>query len=132
MFRSRYSGSLTMKFWFGAVCILVGTWVVYRTLTHRRAVLRARERAGAQEGEPQISRQMRGLQAMRAGLAPLFVMLVLFGGIALSVLWFVLDRDRVLSGLDIFGFLTAIVAYAFSMVVRLQYSTLGLDMSRAD
>ncbi len=121
-----------MKYWFGTLCILIGAWLVFRALTHRRAVLQARARAEAERREPQISRQLRGLQAMRAGLAPLFVLLILFGGTVLSVMWFVLDRDRVLSGLDIVGFLTAIFAYAFSMVVRLQYSALGLEVSPAD
>jgi hypothetical protein len=121
-----------MKYWFGAVCILIGAWLVYRTLAHRRAVLRARERAGTEQREREISRQLQGLQAMRTGLAPLFVLLILLGGMVLTGLWFVLDRSRVLSALDIFGFLAAISAYAFSIVVRLQYSTLGLDMSPAD
>jgi hypothetical protein len=121
-----------MKYWFGALCILIAAWLVFRALTHRRAVLHARERAEAEQREPRISRQLRGLQAMRTGLAPLFVLLILFGGMVLSALWLLIDREGVLSALDILGFLAAISAYAFSMLVRLQYSKLGLDASPAD
>jgi hypothetical protein len=121
-----------MKYWFGTVCILVGAWLVYRALAHRRAVVRTLERAETERREPRISRQLQGLQAMRTGLAPLFVLLILFGGMALSVLWFALDRDRILSPVDILGFLAAICAYAYSMFVRLRYSALGSGMSPAD
>jgi hypothetical protein len=121
-----------MKYWFGTVCILVGAWLVYRALAHRRAVVRALARAETERREPQISRQLRGLQAMRTGLAPLFVLLILFGGAVLSALWFALDRERILSPVDILAFLAAICAYAYSMFVRLKYSALGFDTSLTD
>ena len=50
----------------------------------------------------------------------------------LSALWFALDRERILSPLDILAFLAAICAYAYSMFVRLRYSALGFDTSPAD
>jgi len=121
-----------MKYYFGAVCVLFGAWLVYRALAHRKAVLGARERVGGVPRERPVSRQLQGFQSLRAGLAPLFVLGVLLAGIALSILWFVIDQQGLFSVVDILGFLVAIFAYAYSMFVRLRYSNLGLDLSPAD
>ena len=121
-----------MKYYFGALCLVFGAWVVYRALTHRRAVLDARERAGGVLRERPVSRQHKKLQSMRAGLAPIFVLAMILAGIALAGLWFVVDQGSLFSQFDILGFLLAVFAYAFSMFVRLKYSNLGLDLSPVD
>ncbi len=115
-----------MKYYFGAACVLLGAWLVYRGLTHRRAMISA----GAEHGERQITRRLQGLQSMRVGLAPLYVLIVAFAGIVLTVLWFAVDQGRVFSILDMIGFLAVILAYAFWMYIQIRYSRLGLD--RAD
>jgi hypothetical protein len=102
---------------------------VYQALTHRRAVLGARARAAAGNREQRIHPH---LQGMRLGLAPLYVLGVLFTGLALAAIWFVVDQERVFSVLDILGFLLALAAYAFWMTVRIQYSPIGLESNEND
>ena len=121
-----------MKYYFGALCVLFGAWVIYRAVAHRRAVLAARDRAGGVLRERPVSRQHKKLQSMRGGLAPIFVLAVVLGGIALTGLWFVVDQGNLFSAFDILGFLLAVFAYAYSMFVRLKYSNLGLDLQPAD
>jgi hypothetical protein len=118
-----------MKYYLGAVCLLMGGWLVYQALAHRRAVIGARERAAAENREQKIHRNLEG---MRLGLAPLYVMGILFTGIVLAAIWFVVDRERVLSVLDILGFLMVLGAYAFWMAVKIQYSPIGLDAKQTE
>lgn len=112
-----------MKYYLGAICLLMGAWLVYQALNHRRAVIGARERAAAQNREQKIRSNLEGI---RVALAPIFVMGVLFAGMVLAAVWFVVDRERVFSILDVFGFLTVLLAYAFWMTIRIQYSPIGL------
>ncbi|MCG6897180.1 MAG: hypothetical protein LJE61_13120 [Thiocapsa sp.] len=116
-----------MKYYLGAVCVLIGAWLVYQALTHRRTVVAARARAAAENREQHIHQH---LQAMRMGLAPLYVLAILFTGVVLAAIWFVVDQERVFSILDIAGFLLVLMAYAFWMSVRIQYSPIGLDPPR--
>lgn len=118
-----------MKYYLGAVCLLMGAWLVYQALAHRRAVIGARERAAAQNREQKIHQHLDG---MRLGLAPLYVMGILFTGVVLAAIWFVVDRERVFSVLDILGFLMVLAAYAFWMAVRIQYSPIGLDAKQTE
>lgn len=118
-----------MKYYLGALCLLLGVWLVYQALTHRRAVIAARAQAAAESREPRMHQH---LEAMRLGLAPLYILSMLFAGIVLSAIWFVVDRERVFSILDIAGFLAVLMAYAFWMTIRLQYSMLGLRSERGD
>lgn len=118
-----------MKYYLGAVCLLIGAWLVYQALAHRRAVIGARERAAAQNREQKIHQHLEGL---RLGLAPLYVMGILFMGTVLAAIWFVVDRERVFSVLDILGFLMVLAAYAFWMAVRIQYSPIGLDAKQTE
>jgi hypothetical protein len=118
-----------MKYYLGAVCVLMGAWLVYRALTHRRAVIEARERATAENREQKIHDY---LQGMRYGLAPIYVMGVLFTGMALAAIWFVVDEARVFSVLDILGFILALLAYAFWMSIRIQYTPIGLQSKQTE
>ncbi|HSO82293.1 hypothetical protein [Thiocapsa sp.] len=118
-----------MKYYLGAVCLLMGAWLVYQALAHRRAVIGARERAAAQNREQTIHQHLEGL---RLGLAPLYVMGILFTGMVLAAIWFVVDRERVFSVLDILGFLMVLAAYSFWMSVRIQYSPIGLDAKQTE
>ena len=118
-----------MKYYLGAVCLLMGAWLVYKALTHRRAVIGARERAAAENREQKIHQR---LQGMRLGLAPLYVMGILITGMVLAAIWFVVDRERVFSVLDILGFLMALTAYSFWMAVRIQYSPIGLESKQSE
>jgi hypothetical protein len=120
-----------MKYWFGALCVLFGAWMVFRALVHRRTVIAARERAAALGREPQPTLNME-LQALRTGCAPIFLLAVVLLSLVMSAMWFVMDQEGNFSILDILGFLFGIFAYVFSMLVRLQYSALGLDTSPAD
>jgi hypothetical protein len=115
-----------MKYYFGAVCVILGVWLVYRGLSHRRSVLNARTDADAETGGRELSRQAKALVAMRTGLAPLYVLIIVTTGIVLTGLWFIVDKRHVFSILDIGGFLLAIVAYAFWMFMRMRYSRLSL------
>jgi hypothetical protein len=107
----------------------MGAWLVYQALAHRRAVIEARARAAVQNREQKIHEKLEG---MRLGLAPLYVMGILFTGMVLAAIWFVVDRERVLSVLDILGFLMVLAAYAFWMAVRIQYSPIGLDAKQTE
>ncbi|EGV17171.1 hypothetical protein [Thiocapsa marina] len=118
-----------MKYYLGAVCVLMGAWLVYQALAHRRAVIGARERAAARNQEPKMHRHLDG---MRLALAPLYVMSILLTGIVLAGIWFVVDRERVFSVLDILGFLLALGAYAFWMSMRIQYSPIGLESKQTE
>ena len=121
-----------MKYYFGAVCVLFGAWLVYRGIVHRRAVLS--ERAALPAGQPQreLTRRQQGLQSMRFGLGPVFVAIIVLVGIALSGLWFVVDQGRVFAVTDILGFLLAVFAYAFWMFVHIRHSRLGWDLTRVE
>jgi hypothetical protein len=118
-----------MKYYLGAVCVLVGAWLVYRALAHRRAVIRARERAAAENREQKIHQH---LQGMRLALAPVYVIGVLFTGMVLAAIWFVVDQERVFSVLDIVGFMLVLLAYAFWMSIRIQYSPIGLESKQTE
>jgi hypothetical protein len=50
----------------------------------------------------------------------------------LAAIWFVVDRERVFSVLDILGFLMALTAYSFWMAVRIQYSPIGLESKQSE
>lgn len=115
-----------MKYYLGAVCIVLGCWLIYKALSHRQSVIRIRARAAAEQQIPQH------LQAMRLGLAPIYVLSILFSGLILTAVWFVVDQNRVLSILDIAGFLFVLSAYAFWMALRIQYSRIGLEPERTD
>lgn len=114
----------TMKYYLGAMFIILGAWLIYQALTHRRAVIRARERASAEHREQHLHQY---LEAMRLGLAPIYVLSILIIGFALAAVWLVVDQERVFSILDIGGFLFVLMAYAFWMSVRVQYSRIGLE-----
>jgi hypothetical protein len=118
-----------MKYYFGAVCVIFGVWLVVRGLLHRRAVLSARTGASAETGEREMSRQAMRLDAMRIGLAPIYVLIIVLAGVVLTGLWFIVDKGRVFSFLDIGGFLLAILAYAYWMYLRLRYSRLSLNQA---
>ncbi|NCA68791.1 MAG: hypothetical protein EOM91_01585 [Sphingobacteriia bacterium] len=113
-----------MKYYLGAVCLILGAWLVYQAIVHRRAVIDARTRAAAQQREQHIRRELEG---MRLGLAPIFVIGVLVTGFVLAAIWFVVDKQGVFSILDIAGFLLVLMAYAFWMSVRIQYTPIGLE-----
>jgi hypothetical protein len=118
-----------MKYYLGIVCILLGAWLVYKALAHRRAVMSARARAAAENREQKIHQHLEG---MRLGLAPIYVLAILFSGIVLAAIWVVVDQERVFSILDIAGFLMVLLAYAFWMSVRIQYSPIGLESKQTE
>jgi hypothetical protein len=118
-----------MKYYLGAVCVLIGAWLVYKALAHRRAVIGARERAAAENREQKIHQH---LQGMRLALAPVYVIGVLFTGMVLAAIWFVVDQERVFSVLDIVGFMLVLLAYAFWMSIRIQYSPIGLESKQIE
>ena len=107
----------------------MGAWLVYKALAHRRAVIGARERAAAENREQKIHQH---LQGMRLALAPVYVIGVLFTGMVLAAIWFVVDQERVFSVLDIVGFMLVLLAYAFWMSIRIQYSPIGLESKQTE
>jgi hypothetical protein len=115
-----------MSWYIGAACTLLGIWTIYKTVTHRRAVIAARARLEA-EGKP-MPEPKHPASAMALGITPLFAMGLFFIAIVLGAVSFVVDTRGLISPIDILGFVFLAGSYSVSMVMRTVYSGLGLDL----
>ena len=117
-----------MRYYVGAVCLLLGIWLIYSAVTHRKLVISARERAAANGREQEVDP---GLAAMGTAMLPFYA---LYGGFA-SLLaiggFFLSDLSQYVSIVDLLGVLVLIAGYCVWMIIRAAYSKLGLDLSSA-
>jgi hypothetical protein len=117
-----------MRYYLGAVCLLLGAWLIYRAINHRKRVIAARERAEA-AGKPQEIDPK--LKNMGIGMMPFYAMYGAFVSLLLIGGYFLSDLKLYLSIVDLFGLIVLVVGYSVFMVIKAAYSKLGLDMSGA-
>jgi hypothetical protein len=115
-----------MSWYIGAACTLLAIWIIYKTVTHRRAVVAARERVEANGKELPVSNHP--LSAMAAGITPIFAMGIFFSAVAVGAASFTVDTRGLISPIDIAGFIFLAGAYCVWMVMRTHYSPMGLDI----
>jgi len=115
-----------MAYYTGGIAFLLGVFLFYWALRHRKQVIAARERAEANGGPHEVDPSWR---AMGTGMLPFFA---LYGGFASLLLiggFFLTDLGDYLSVVDLVGLLVLIAAYSVWMVIRTHYPKLGLDMA---
>jgi hypothetical protein len=117
-----------MRYYLGAVCLLIGVWLIYLAINHRKKVIAAQERAEA-AGKPQ--ELDRNLRNMGIAMMPFYAMYGAFASLLLIGGYFLSDLKLYLSVADLLGLLVLVVGYSVFMVMKAAYSTLGLDMSGA-
>jgi hypothetical protein len=116
-----------MRYYLGAVCLIIGLWLIYTAINHRKRVISARERAAANGEEQQIDK---ALSAMGTAMLPFYAMYGAFASLLLIGGYFLSDMSQYISILDLAGLVVLAIAYSVFMVMRAAYSKLGLDMSR--
>jgi hypothetical protein len=117
-----------VRFYIGAVFLLLGAWLIYKALDHRKRVIAARARAQAQGKEPQIAPELASMGIAMLPFYPLYgavASLFLIGGYFLS------DLSMYLSVFDLFGLIVFVIGHSLFMVMRTAYSSIGLDMGSA-
>lgn len=117
-----------MRFYIGAVFLLLGAWLIYKALDHRKRVLAARARAEAQGKASQVDP---GLASMGVAMLPFYP---LYGAVASLFLiggYFLSDLSLYLSIFDLFGLIVFVIGHSLFMLMRTAYSSIGLDMSSA-
>jgi hypothetical protein len=117
-----------VRFYIGAVFLILGAWLIYKALDHRKRVIAARERAQAQGKEPQIAPELASMGIAMLPFYPLYgavASLFLIGGYFLS------DLSMYLSVFDLFGLIVFVIGHSLFMVMRTAYSSIGLDMGSA-
>jgi len=116
-----------MRYYLGAVCLLIGAWLIYAAINHRKRVIAARERAAADGNEQQIDP---ALSAMGTAMMPFYAMYGAFASLLLVGGYFLSDMSQYISIVDLAGLVVLAIAYSVWMVMRSAYSKLGLDLSR--
>jgi hypothetical protein len=117
-----------MRYYLGAVCLLIGVWLIYLAINHRKKVIAARERAAASGNAQQIDP---ALASMGTAMLPFYAMYGAFASLLLVGGYFLSDLKLYISVVDLFGLIVLVVGYSVFMVMKTAYSRLGLDMSEA-
>ncbi|MCG6941298.1 MAG: hypothetical protein LJE69_08610 [Thiohalocapsa sp.] len=117
-----------MRYYLGAVCLLIGVWLIFLAMNHRKKVIAARERAEA-AGNPQ--RIDPNLEKMGIAMMPFYAMYGAFASLLLIGGFFLSDLKQYLSVVDLLGLIVLVVGYSVFMVMKAAYSKLGLDMKQA-
>jgi hypothetical protein len=113
-----------MRYYLGVVCLILGSWLIYLAVNHRKRVIAARERAEA-AGNPQDIQK--NLKHMGIAMMPFYAMYGAFASLLLIGGYFLSDLKSYLSLFDLFGLLTLIAAYTGWILIRTHYNKLGLD-----
>lgn len=117
-----------MTFYLGLGACLLGSFLIWRSLRHREQVLAARARAEANGGAREVAPQW---QALGVGVLPFYLLYGAFASLLLIGGYFLTDIKDLISPIDLLGLLVLIAGYTLWMVIRIFYSTLGLDMKGA-
>ncbi len=117
-----------MRYYLGVVCLILGSWLIYLAINHRKRVIAARERAEA-AGRPQEIQE--NLKNMGIAMMPFYAMYGAFASLLLVGGYFLSDLKLYLSVVDLLGLIVLVVGYSVFMVMKAAYSKLGLDMSGA-
>ncbi|HBG94210.1 MAG TPA: hypothetical protein DDY14_02565 [Chromatiaceae bacterium] len=116
-----------MRYYLGVVCLLLGIWLIYKAIDHRKRVIAARERMqtkGKVLGDP-------ALGSMGVAMLPFYV---LYGAIASLLLiggFFLSDLSQYLSILDLAGLIVLVIGHSVFITMRTAYPRLGLDLSNS-
>ncbi|WP_295542320.1 hypothetical protein [uncultured Thiohalocapsa sp.] len=116
-----------MRYYLGAVCLIIGVWLIYMAINHRKKVLAARERAAVSGKAQQIDP---ALASMGTAMLPFYAMYGAFASLLLVGGYFLSDLKLYLSVVDLFGLIVLVVGYSVFMVMKTAYSKLGLDLSQ--
>ena len=114
-----------MRYYLGAVCLILGAFLIYRAINHRKQVLAARERAAAAGKAQNIDP---ALASMGTAMLPFYALYGAFASLLLIGGYFLSDLKLYLSVVDLFGLIVLVVGYSVLMVMKMAYSRLGLDM----
>lgn len=117
-----------MRYYLGVVCLILGSWLIYLAINHRKRVIAARERAEA-AGRPQEIQE--NLKNMGIAMMPFYAMYGAFASLLLVGGYFLSDLKLYLSVVDLLGLIVLVIGYSVFMVMKAAYSKLGLDMSGA-
>jgi hypothetical protein len=115
-----------MRYYLGAVCLLLGAWLIYRAVNHRKRVIAARKRAEDAGREQQIDP---ALASMGTAMLPFYALYGAFASLLVVGGYFLSDLSTYLSVVDLFGLIVLVIGYTVSMVMQTAYSRLGLDLS---
>ncbi|MGB5831697.1 MAG: hypothetical protein WBG92_06860 [Thiohalocapsa sp.] len=114
-----------MQYYLGAVCLLLGIWLIYKAITHRNRVIAARERAadaGNLTADPELA-------SMGVAMLPFYA---LYGAVASLFLiggYFLSDLSQYMSILDLVGLIVLVIGHSLFLIMRTAYPRLGLDLS---
>jgi hypothetical protein len=117
-----------MRYYVGVVCLLMGSWLIFLAINHRKKVIAARERAEAAGNLPQMDPN---LHKMSVAVLPFYAMYGAFASLLLIGGYFLSDLKQYLSVVDLLGLLVLVVGYSTFMVMKTAYSKLGLDLKQA-
>jgi len=116
-----------MAYYTGGIAFLLGVFLFYWSMRHRKQVIAARERAEANGGPREVDPTW---HAMGVSMLPFFAIYGAFAALLLIGGYFLTDLHSYLSIVDLVGLLVLIVSYSVWMVIRTHYTKLGLDMAR--
>lgn len=117
-----------MRYYLGVVSLLLGAWLIYKAIDHRKRVVAARARAEAEGKEPKVDP---GLASMGLAMLPFYPIYGAFASLLLIGGYFLSDLPQYLSIFDLVGLLVFVIGHSFFMVMRTAYSQAGLNMSSA-
>ena len=115
-----------MAYYTGAIAFVLGIFLIFWSLRHRKLVIAARERAEANGGAGEVHPSW---SAMGSGMLPFFALYGAFAALLLIGGFFLTDLGTNLSIVDLIGLLVLVIAYSVWMVIRTHYTKLGLDMA---
>lgn len=114
-----------MTFYLGLGGLVAGALLIYFATRHRNRVIAARARAEANGGGQQVPQVW---QSMGIGALPFYLLYGAFASLLLVGGYFLTDLKTLISPVDLLGLLVLIVGYTVWMVIRVFYTTIGLDM----
>ena len=110
-----------MRNWTGAITAVLGAWLFYSALAHRRRVLAARRR-DAIFGELGGSRPFdRPLATFGAILRPIIIFGLGYFALKVTLVYFLLGAGRFLSLFDLVGVIFLLAAYGTWLVLQTSY-----------
>lgn len=115
-----------MKYWIGLIALAFAMWLLYSGLSHRRKVVEAR-RQSALAGVPAPPERHASLALLGDIMPSLMILGLAFIGAKLTLAYFVLGVNRVLSLVDLGGFLAMLACYGTWLILRTKYPVTELS-----
>lgn len=114
-----------MRYWTGVLFFAIGAWLLYAAFTQRRRVLAARREAAVRAAADPAGTLHPSLAMLGHIFPPLVIAGLVYVGIKTTLVYVVLQGQRVFSLFDLAGFLFVLAAYGTWLLLKSRYSESG-------